>query len=242
MNLLIIIIWINLKVQLHQNLNASKNNFSNLFKTYKNEIEVELSKMTSITLTQEIKYIISSLKNYKTKDYEVYPKSFTFIISDKSKTILNTFINKIKSIISPIMNEYIGNDNQIKKELQDKLNSFGDYVNIVKSNLNTNDIITKTLKSLNNLKELQKEIKNYILEEVDNIDNELKNIDTSIKKRNLAVFGIGDILDYFDKIKNSFNTLQQNSTTLNEYIQFSKDSSDFDSLMKNMINHISDSI
>ncbi len=140
------------------------------------------------------------------------------------------------------MNEYIGNDDQIKKELQDKLNSFGDYVNIVKSNLNTNDIITKTLKSLNNLKELQKEIKNYILEEVDNIDNELKNIDTSIKKRNLAVFGIGDILDYFDKIKNSFNTLQQNSTTLNEYIQFSKDSSDFDSLMKNMINHISDSI
>ena len=114
------------------------------------------------------------------------------------------------------MTEYIGNDDQIKSQLQDKLNSFGDYVSIVKSNLNTNEIINKTLQSLNNLKELQKEIKNYILEEVDNIDNELKNIDTSIKKRNLAVFGIGDILDYFDKIKNSFNTLQQNSTTLNE--------------------------
>ena len=231
------------KSSITSKFNELKNTISKLFKTYKNEIEVELSKMTSITLTQEIKYIISSLKNYKTKDYEVYPKSFTFIISDKSKTILNTFINKIKSIISPIMSEYIGNDDKIKKELQDKLNSFGDYFSIVKSNLNTNDIISKTLQSLNNLKELQKEIKNYILEEVDNIDNELKNIDISIfKKRNLEIFEIGDILDYFDKLKNAFNTMQQNSTSLNEYIQFSKDSSDFDSLMKNMINHISDPI
>ena len=223
--------------------NTSKNTISNLFRTYQTEIEVELSKKTSIALNKEIKNIISSLKRYKTKDFEIYPKSFTFILSDNSKTILNIFIVKIKSIISPIMTEYIGNDDQIKSQLQDKLNSFGDYVSIVKSNLNTNDIINKTLQSLNNLKELQKEIKNFVLEEVDNIDNELKNIDTSIyKKRNLEVFEIEDILDYFDKMKNSFNTLQQNSTTLNEYIQFSKDSSDFDSFMKNMINHISDPI
>ena len=55
-------------------------------------------------------------------------------------------------MISPINDTYSNDYKIIKQKLKEKINSFGDYVSVVQNNFPLNDIINKTLTSLNNLK------------------------------------------------------------------------------------------
>ena len=78
-----------------------------------------------------------------------------------------------------------------------------------------------------------------ILKEIDGIDNDLKEIDLNVYRRNLEEFSITDIINDLDKIKKKFDSIQEELINLNEFIKISKDYSNFESLIKNMIDHIS---
>ena len=198
-------------------------------------------------MNNEVENMIYNLKIYIKDDYNVYPSKFEFNLSNESKNSLQEFINKIKTLISPINEAYSGNDDTIKQQLEEKINSFGDYVSVVQNNFPVNDIISNTLTSLNNLKSIQDSISQFIIDKVSNIEEVLnKEINTEVQKnnrlRNLEEFEISDILDKFGEIQKSFEKVQKNVIALNEYIQISKDYTDFNKNMKNMIEHISDPI
>ena len=195
--------------------------------------------MTSITISRDVKNVLNLVNKYKSNNYDIFPNSFNFSISENSKNILLSFIQKIKNIINPIIIVYEGNDEEIKRQLEEKLNSFDDYFEVVKSNLNSSDITTKTENSLNNLKNVKNNMKVEILKEIDGIDNELKKIDLNVYRRNLEEFSITDITNNLDKIKKKFDSIQEELINLNEFIKISKDYSNFESLIKNMIDHIS---
>ena len=101
-----------------------------------------------------VKNVMNLVNKYKSNNYDIFPNSFNFSISENSKNLLLSFIQKIKNIINPIIIVYEGNDEEIKRQLEEKLNSFDNYFEVVKSNLNSSDITTKTENSLNNLKNL----------------------------------------------------------------------------------------
>ena len=124
-------------------------------------------------------------------------------------------MHKIKTLISPINEAYSGNDDTIKQQLEEKINSFGDYVSVVQNNFPVNDIISNTLTSLNNLKSIQDSISQFIIDKVSNIEEVLnKEINTEVQKnnrlRNLEEFEISDILDKFGEIQKSFEKVQKN--------------------------------
>ena len=237
----------NFKTSVTTQINNSKTNIENALQSFKTEINNELSPKTIAEMDSDVEDMIYNLKIYIKDDYNVYPSKFEFNLSNESKNSLQEFINKIKTLISPINEAYSGNDDTIKQQLEEKINSFGDYVSVVQNNFPVNDIISNTLTSLNNLKSIQDSISQFIIDKVSNIEEVLnKEINTEVQKnnrlRNLEEFEITRILDNVNEIKKSFEKVQKNVIALNEYIQMSKDYTDFNKNMKNMIEHISDPI
>ena len=236
----------NFKTSVTTQISNSKTNIENALQSFKTEINNELSPKTIAEMDSDVEDMIYNLKIYIKDDYNVYPSKFEFNLSNESKNSLQEFINKIKTLISPINEAYSGNDDTIKQQLEEKINSFGDYVSVVQNNFPVNDIISNTLTSLNNLKSIQDSISQFIIDKVSNIEEVLKEINTEVKKdnrlRNLEEFEITRILDNVNEIKKSFEKVQKNVIALNEYIQMSKDYPDFNKNMKNMIEHISDPI
>ncbi len=227
------------KILATNQIETSKNKIVESLNEFQKETEDQLVTMTSITISRDVKNVMNIVNKYKSNNYDIFPNSFNFSISENSKNILLSFIQKIKNIINPIIIVYEGNDEEIKRQLEEKLNSFDNYFEVVKSNLNSSDITTKTENSLNNLKNVQNNMKIEILKEIDGIDNDLKKIDLNVYRRNLEEFSIPNIINNLDKIKKKFDSIQEELINLNEFIKISKDYSNFESLIKNMIEHIS---
>ncbi len=227
------------KILATNQIETSKNKIVESLNEFQKETEDQLVTMTSITISRDVKNVMNIVNKYKSNNYDIFPNSFNFSISENSKNILLSFIQKIKNIINPIIIVYEGNDEEIKRQLEEKLNSFDNYFEVVKSNLNSSDITTKTENSLNNLKNVKNNMKVEILKEIDGIDNDLKEIDLNVYRRNLEEFSITDIINDLDKIKKKFDSIQEELINLNEFIKISKDYSNFESLIKNMIEHIS---
>ena len=196
------------KILLTNQIETSKNKIVESLNEFQKEIEDQLVTMTSIAISRDVKNVMNLVNKYKSNNYDIFPNSFNFSISENSKNLLLSFIQKIKNIINPIIIVYEGNDEEIKRQLEEKLNSFDDYFEVVKSNLNSSDIITKTENSLNNLKNVKNNMKVEILKEIDGIDNELKKIDLNVYRRNLEEFSITDITNNLDKIKKKFESRQ----------------------------------
>ena len=69
------------------------------------------------------------INSYKENDgVKNYPSKFEYDLSNESKNSLEEFINKIKTFISPINETYSEDYKIIKQQLEEQINSFGDYV------------------------------------------------------------------------------------------------------------------
>ena len=89
-----------------------------------------VSLLTIIQISDDLKYnILIHLTNYE-NNYNEYPKSFEFSLSDSSKEAMTNLINnKINGIISPVINSYTKKDDIIKNKLTERINLFGDLKN-----------------------------------------------------------------------------------------------------------------
>ena len=227
-------------------LNNAKINFVNTLNSFKEEMNGIVSLLTIIQISDDLKYnVLLHLTNYQ-NNYNEYPKSFEFSLSDSSKEAMTNLINnKIYEIIYPIVNSYTEKDDLIKNKLTERISLFGDYVTEVKTNSNSNNIIDKTTNSFNSLIEIKDNIKNYIFGQIEEFkerfEKELKKKykdESRILESENIEFNIKNILSNIEKIKTTLETISKEIQITNEYLNISKQYSMFETEMKNMINNI----
>ncbi len=230
-----------------QQLTEIKNYLEPYLSNAKNTINSLIPNMTMIE--SSMTYTNMMLEYYKNQVDNIIFKNISYSITETTKNNMKNFIQKIYDLISPINIEYEKNDINIKNNLAQKIESFGDYVTKVSDKLNSDEIILNTTNSYNNIKNIGEEIKTFFQNNLTNdIENEINKINLTLpsKKeleeqyniRNLKEFEIKDILNNIKEIKSSLNNITEESIKLEEFSKFSKDNSNFEKQFSNILQHI----